>query len=157
MRQPSPDRDRELSSQPVVNSSFANEATNFMTTIPRKSAQFLFVVVTLFLFVTVFCFRSTAQTVVTLNSQTYQLKSHPRVLLDGSGGALTTSMADPRRVTKANPAYAGMQNAVTQFKNNACGTGLGYQCDNSIYQGSGQAGQALLDAALLARHRGLNR
>src|SRR5437868_6112211 len=70
-------------------------------------------------------------------------------------GTLTSALHASQRATAANPAFDGMEIALTKFKSDACGKGRGYECDNSIYQGgNGQSGQALQNAALLCFAQG---
>ena len=75
-----------------------------------------------------------AQTTVTLNGNTYTLASHPRVWLDGPGGAFSASLQDSGgKANAGNPAYAALVAQVNAFiGSNICSTGAntysGYQC-----------------------------
>src|SRR5579872_7408911 len=67
---------------------------------------------------------------VTLNGQTYQLKDHPRVWLDGPSGPLTLSLSDTSpsgRANLNNPSYAAITTSVNNF------IAAGYQFPNSDF------------------------
>jgi hypothetical protein len=57
-----------------------------------------------------------AQTTVTLNGVNYALQSHPRVMLDGAKGTLTTALQNTSgRANRRNPAYVGLQSQVNAY------------------------------------------
>ncbi len=83
-----------------------------------------------FCLIVVSCVTATAQTTVVMNGQSYTLRPHPRVWLDGPTGPLTTSLSDTTQAGKANPnnpPYAALTNSVDTF------VGKGYTAANADY------------------------
>lgn len=76
------------------------------------------------------CTTIVAQTTVVLNGQTYTLRPHPRVWLDGPTGTLTTSLSNSAQNGKGspnNPPYAALTNSVDNF------IAKGYTSPNADY------------------------
>lgn len=105
----------------------------------------------------IFADSARGQSIVSLNGTNYTLNAHPRVWLDGPGGALTTALQDPTdRAQSSNPAYQGMVSVVNAaMASNVCSTGAntykGVSClgANTQYTTGGDAMALIADAATL--------
>ena len=103
-----------------------------------------------------------ATSTVSLNGNTYCLKAHPRVWLDGPSGAFSASLQNASgKYNSSNPAYAALLADVTAFQaSNVCSTAAntysGYKCPGGNTQANVYNMSAAANAALLWYAQGAN-